>query len=148
MTQDFDKNLTQYQVVINFLKLLKFDIYLFLQCVAIVMQGITITQLAEDKMCINQLHFPKEYCLTLTSNHSHEASTQSILVHANTLKNWQTAIETIPSTIIALFLSFWLQSYPHYLKTLMMIPCFGCIIQIIIFLTNAFFFKVCKYTIN
>lgn len=146
MSQDFPKDLTKGQVIINFLKLLKFDIYLFLQCIAIVMQGVTITQLAEDKMCINQLHFPKEYCLTLTTNHSHESTTQSILVHANTLKNWQTVIETVPSTIIALFLSYWLQNYPHYLKTLIMVPCFGYIIQIFIFLTNAFFFKVRKYS--
>ncbi|XP_015786047.1 uncharacterized protein LOC107363352 [Tetranychus urticae] len=149
MTQDFAKDLTGGQVFISFLKLTKLDPYLFLQVFAIVMQGVTITQLAEDKMCINQLHFPKEYCLTLTSNHSENAETTStsILVHANSLKNWQTAIDTIPSSIVALFLSYWLEKYPHYLKAIMLLPNLGAILSILILLSNAFLFKVSSWAI-
>lgn len=147
MTRDPAKDQTNGQVFIEFMKLTKLDPYLFLQICAIVMQGVTITQLAEDKMCINQLHFPQEYCLTITSNHSLNAKniSNSILVHANSLKNWQSAIETVPSTIVAIFLSYWLEKYPHYMKAIMLLPNLGSILSILILLLNAFAFKVCKY---
>ena len=131
--------------LVDFISLMKLDLCLLLFGIANNLQNVTVVQLAEDKMCINNLNLPVNYCLTITEKHNTEENAQLIMKHADDIKNWQFFIMNIPGTIISGFLGYWLDKYPHYLKFMVLLTLFAETLQSIILLANAYAFSISEY---
>ena len=133
-----------FKSVIDFLKLMKVDLCLTFFMFGLIMQNVTVLQLMEDKMCRNQLNLNEEFCHTLTTDHYNESDTKLILRKANTFKNYQFTIVNGPALVLSIFLGYWLDNYPKYIKFMVIFPLLAGFCMNLILLINAFFFSARK----
>ncbi|XP_015785473.2 uncharacterized protein LOC107362849 [Tetranychus urticae] len=141
------KKMSSWRRFVDFVGLMKLDLCLLLFGIANNLQNVTVVQLAEDKKCINDLHLPAKYCLSVTEKHSTGENAYMIVVHAYYIKYWQFYITDIPGTIVAAFLGCWLDKYPHHLKFMVLIALCANTLQSIILLVNAYLFSLSSYFI-
>ncbi|XP_015788004.1 solute carrier family 46 member 3-like [Tetranychus urticae] len=122
-----------------YLNLMKFDFCVVILALAGMMQGIAVTQLMEDKMCLNHLKLDEQFCSNFTSFPDSDG-TQAILQATNTFKNWQFLIGSIPSLVMSVFVGYWLGNYPKYFKPFIILAFCGAILQTSLTLVNLFVF--------
>ncbi|XP_015794604.1 uncharacterized protein LOC107371133 [Tetranychus urticae] len=123
----------------SYLHLMKFDFCIFIFFSSSVIQDMIMTQLVEDKVCLNHLKLDDSFCANFTS-YPDSSETQEILRVANSFKNWQFVFHSIPSLIMSFFIGYWLGNYPKHFK-IFIIPVFiGCIFKTLVVLINLFMF--------
>ncbi|XP_015781331.1 uncharacterized protein LOC107359362 [Tetranychus urticae] len=124
----------------SYLNLTKFDYLTCIFACAFIFQGLVVTQLMEDKVCLNDLKLDPDFCRNFAS-HANSSETQEILRTANSFKRWQNFVTNAPSLVVSIFMGYWLGNYPKYFKLMMIVPFIGGIGMIILLLINLFAFK-------
>uniref|UniRef100_T1L0P8 Major facilitator superfamily (MFS) profile domain-containing protein n=2 Tax=Tetranychus urticae TaxID=32264 RepID=T1L0P8_TETUR len=118
---------------------MKFDFCVLMIALASMIQVIAVTQLMEDKMCLNHLKLDEQFCSNFTS-FPNSNETQTILQAANKFKNWQFLVSSIPSLFMSVFVGYWLGNYPKYFKPFIISVFCGAIIETSLMLVNSFVF--------
>ena len=119
--------------LLEFLSFLKLDIYFALLTFGFMVPSVPVSQFIQDKYCINQLKLEPSICLNLEKlDGQYETIKNEVYTFSTTFKNYQNLIATPPGIILAIFMGYWMDSYPSHLKYLLALPCFGgCLTELI-----------------
>ena len=127
---------------LELIKLLRIDIYMMLFFISFSISGVSLNQLVEDKVCLNQLKLDKSICMNLEhTDNSHETNKNYIFSKAAAFKNYQTLIFTTPGIFLSLFIGYWIDNYPSHLKFILAAPAFGGTLGAFIIIYNCFYFE-------
>lgn len=128
-----------------FMKMLKIEVYFFLVFFCLNLQIVTNTQLMEDKLCFNELEYPKEFCLSTDSEELFNDHRKYILLEKTTsMNNYRTIIEVVPSMFLALFGGYWVDTYPSHIKFILTLPVIAEMTKMVILIINCYFFDLSK----
>lgn len=132
-----------------FLKMLKIEVYFFLVFFCLNLQIVTNTQLMEDKLCLNELKYSREFCLSTDSEELLNDHRKYILLEETTsMNNIRTIIEVVPSMFLALFGGYWVDRYPRHIKFILSLPVIAEMTKMIILTINCYFFDLSKFSVN
>jgi len=85
---------------------------LFVAQFSVALRGLTIQQLVQDKICLQQLHLDATTCknLTWSEDDSFQTNANQVLREANIFKQYQALIQVIPSVLTTLYISNFLSA--------------------------------------
>ena len=130
---------------IEIIKQLRVEPFIFFHLFARSASQVIQSQLIQDKICVLEFNQTNHYCMDLhqLDPNSNQSDTQSqILVRLTNLNLYTTFINTFPVLIWSLFIGSWCDKYIHGRKILMCFAAIGSIIDMILLMTNAFFFNM------
>ncbi|XP_053201416.1 uncharacterized protein LOC128397644 [Panonychus citri] len=134
--------------LIEFLSFLRLDIYFALFTLGFMSPGIPTSQFIQDKYCINQLKLEPSVCLNLEKlDGQYETIKNDVYTFSTTFKNYQFLIATPPGIILAIFMGYWMDTYPSHLKYLLALPCFGGCLTELISIYNVVYFELDIYNL-
>ena len=127
-------------------KLLRIDVFMMLFLVSHSISLVSINQLVEDKVCLNDLNLNRTICLNLENvSGKREQDKNYILSTAAVFKNYQTIISTAPGIFLSLFIGYWIDTYPSHLKYILAAPALGGTIGSLLIIYNCLHFKLGKF---
>ena len=128
---------------IEVIKRLRLEPFLFLFMLASALEGLTITQMAQDKICLYKYKQSSDYCGRL----SEQISTDSVFDYKNqilsdvtTFSLYRTLITTIPVIFWSLFLGSWADRHERAPKFLMSVVAISSCIETTLLIFNAIYF--------
>ncbi|XP_053211378.1 uncharacterized protein LOC128395018 [Panonychus citri] len=128
---------------LELIKLLRIDIYMMLFFISFSISGVSLNQLVEDKICLNELNLNQSICLNLEhTDADQEEAKNYVLSTAAVFKNYQTIISTVPGMFLSLFIGYWIDTYPSHLKYILAAPALGGTIGSLIVIYNCLHFKL------
>ena len=126
------------------IKRLRIEPFIFLYMFSFALEGLTITQLAQDKICLYKYNLDSDYCSVL----SEQVSTDSvfdfknqILADVTTFSLYRTVISTVPIIFWSLFMGAWADRHERAPKWLMGIASFASCIESTLLMLNAIYFE-------
>ncbi|XP_015785196.1 uncharacterized protein LOC107362613 [Tetranychus urticae] len=128
--------------VISMFKLLRVDVFLVLFNISSVIVHLSLNQLVEDKICLNELKLNQSICLNIENvDESREADKNYVLTRAAYYKNYQSLMITLPGIFLNLFVGCWLDSYPEHTKFILAVPTLGIFMDALLTIINCLQFK-------
>lgn len=132
--------------LLELINLLRIDVFMFVYIFGYMLPNVTLNQLVQDKVCLNELKYDRNFCLNLqAAEPQFEIQKNRVLEYATTLKNYQTLIATTPGVVLSLFIGYWIDSYPSHLKYLLSAPAVGAIIQALLVIYDCIYFERRKF---
>ena len=132
--------------IFELINLLRIDVFMFVYIFGFMLPNVTLNQLVQDKICLNEFKYDPKFCLDLgAAEPQFEVQKNKVLEYATTMKNYQTLIATTPGVVLSLFIGYWIDSYPSHLKYLLSAPAFGAIIQAFMVIYDALNFERRKF---
>uniref|UniRef100_T1JWC7 Major facilitator superfamily (MFS) profile domain-containing protein n=2 Tax=Tetranychus urticae TaxID=32264 RepID=T1JWC7_TETUR len=131
---------------LSYLNLMKFDFCIIFFAFAVFLQNMVVTQLVEDKACLNHLQLNQSFCSEFTS-YPESIETQEIIRIANSFKRWQFNLTHMPCLLLSIFVGYWLGNYPKYFKFMVLSAFLGGICLILLLLVNLFAFEASWWAI-
>ena len=126
------------------IKRLRIEPFLFLFMLAFALEGLTITQMAQDKICLYKYNLSSDYCARLSEQISTDSiydTKNQILSDVTTFTLYKTLITTVPIIIWSLFLGAWADRHERAPKFLMSVVSISSCIETILLLFNAIYFE-------
>ncbi|XP_015785195.1 uncharacterized protein LOC107362612 [Tetranychus urticae] len=128
---------------LDLLKSLRVDLFLTFYNLSVIICGLSLNQLVEDKICFNQLKLDSTTCLNIENvNGTREADKDYIISTAATFKNYQTLISTLPTVVLIFFIGHWIDNHPKQLKYILAVPAIGGTIISFILIFICFKFQI------
>lgn len=106
-------------------------------------QSTVVTQLIEDKICLNKFGFPLNDCLADKSENK-----TLVLKETSIISSYRSILGKLPAICTTLFVGSWINNYPSHLKFIITMPCISSILQILIYIGNAIYFELGKFLIT
>ncbi|XP_015788770.1 uncharacterized protein LOC107365729 [Tetranychus urticae] len=101
------------------------------------MQLTVVTQMIEDKICLNQYGFRLADCAD-----EHSDAKIAVLREASTISSYRSILSGLPAIVTTLFVGPWINNYPNHLKLIIIIPAISSILQVMFLTGNAIFFSL------
>ncbi|XP_015787069.1 uncharacterized protein LOC107364250 [Tetranychus urticae] len=105
-------------------------------------QSTVVTQLIEDKICLNKFGFPLNDCLADKSENK-----TLVLKETSIISSYRSILGKLPAICTTLFVGSWINNYPSHLKFIITMPCISSILQILIYIGNAIYFELDPKTV-
>lgn len=129
--------------MIELIKLLRIDVYMALFMFGYGVYQVPNVELTQSKICLNELGQDESLCDNLSSGETSTAEIQSqVLIGATSIHNYQTLVATIPGVIQSFFFGYWIDKYPSHIRSLLILPCVGVLIQSLIMIYQCIYFDV------
>ncbi|XP_053206575.1 uncharacterized protein LOC128390830 isoform X2 [Panonychus citri] len=109
---------------------------------ALTVQSTVVTQLIEDKICLNRFGFTLDDCLDDKSSNK-----TLVLKEASLLSSYRSILGKLPAIATTLFVGSWINNYINHLKFIILMPCISMIIQILVLIGNAVYFELDPKTV-
>lgn len=123
------------------------EIFVFLFIFSASIEDVTITLLAQDKLCMAKINSAK-ICANLstvdTQNEFLSSLKDKILIEVTNFNFIQSTIYTVPLIVTSLFLSSWADRHRHSAKILLCLSSFMFALETIVSLLNAIYFYLGK----
>uniref|UniRef100_T1JZL4 Uncharacterized protein n=1 Tax=Tetranychus urticae TaxID=32264 RepID=T1JZL4_TETUR len=135
--------------LLELVKLLRIDVFFMLTIFALYIPSVTVTQLSQDKYCMNTYSVNESICLELEThtNDSYTPIRNMVLEDATTLKMYSTIIVTVPGIVFSLFLGYWVDTYPGHIRYMLTLGPICGILQNLITIYQCFAFDI-SMTLN
>lgn len=154
--------MTKFRKLLAFLATLKVEPFIFLYICGLALNGISSTQLIQDKICMSRFgDGNKDFCTYLAMVDDNfnigpqagpEAGAQPemgpkslVLSQVTVFGLYRTLLSTVPTIVWSLFLGSWTDRHPNCRKFLILFGCFGAILESTFLLFNSIFFDASKY---
>ncbi|XP_025017371.1 uncharacterized protein LOC107365748 isoform X2 [Tetranychus urticae] len=100
-------------------------------------QSTVVTQMIEDKICLNQYGFRLADCAD-----EHSDAKIAVLREASTISSYRSILSGLPAIVTTLFVGPWINNYPNHLKLIIVMPAISSILQVMFLTGNAIFFSL------
>lgn len=100
-------------------------------------QSTVVTQMIEDKICLNKYGFKLTDCAD-----EHSDAKIVVLREASTLSSYRSILSSLPTIGTTLFIGSWINNYPNHLKFIIVMPAISSILQVMFLTGNAIFFSL------
>ncbi len=130
---------------LSIIKRLRIEPFIFLFFFSNAIQGITITQLAQDKICLFKYRQTQEYCSELSEQISTESEfdfKSRILSDVTEFNLFKTLISTFPVIFWSLFLGSWADRHSSAPKILLCLGSIAAVLETTILLINSVYFEL------
>ncbi|XP_015788789.1 uncharacterized protein LOC107365748 isoform X1 [Tetranychus urticae] len=105
-------------------------------------QSTVVTQMIEDKICLNQYGFRLADCAD-----EHSDAKIAVLREASTISSYRSILSGLPAIVTTLFVGPWINNYPNHLKLIIVMPAISSILQVMFLTGNAIFFSLDPKTV-
>lgn len=126
---------------------LKIEPFVLLYMIGFSLSSMAVSQLVQDKLCRVDYDQSSVFCISINSidfDHGAETIKSDILKDSTYITLYRTLLQTLPCVIWALFLGPWTDKFPKGRKYIMIFGAFTAILESIILIINASFFKLSK----
>ncbi|KPM07658.1 hypothetical protein QR98_0061570 [Sarcoptes scabiei] len=127
---------------------LKIEPFVLLYMIGFSLSSMAVSQLVQDKLCRVDYDQSSVFCISINSiyfDHGAETIKSDILKDSTYITLYRTLLQTLPCVIWALFLGPWTDKFPKGRKYIMIFGAFTAILESIILIINASFFKLSGY---
>ncbi|CAG2116205.1 unnamed protein product, partial [Medioppia subpectinata] len=114
--------------------------FIFLFMFAYALEGLTISQLAQDKICAQRYAMGGQYCAGLSQQPASEVKNR-ILAEVTTFSLYKTLINTIPVIFWSLFLGAWADKHLSAPRFLMSAAAIASCLESCVLYVNAYYFQ-------
>ena len=131
--------------LLSIIKLIRLEPYMFLFMFAYGLEGLTVAQLVQDKICISKYNQSEEYCAALSEyiNDNEEVDFKSsILADVTRFGLYKSVITSIPVIFWSLFLGSWADRHSSAPKILLSLAAIGSLLESGLLLLNAIDFEL------
>ena len=123
---------------------LRIEPFVFLFNLATNMSDITMTQLVQDKFCLNNYNQTRQFCIEMDDSDGND-KVSKILADVATLYSYVTVITTLPCFFYVLMIGSWTDQYIHARKIVMGIGMLGYALFYGLFLLSSIYFEWSKF---
>lgn len=130
----------------NYLKVISLDIFCFIVCFNFGFSDISLNQIVQDKICLNNLRLPPDICHNIQDRKDYLTQAIDIYTHVTRWKSYVNFIGHFPGILVTIFLGKWLDRYPNMMKYVLVAQPLGNLVCCLIVLHQLFYFKIGKET--
>lgn len=128
----------------SYLKVINLDIFVFLLCFGFSFTEISLNQIVQDKICLNDLKLSTDVCSNIQDREDYLTQAIDILGKATLWKSYSSLIDCIPSILVTLFIGKWLDKNPKMMKYVLAAGPFAFFLGALIVLHQLYYFKIGK----
>ncbi|XP_074603934.1 putative peptidoglycan muropeptide transporter SLC46 [Brevipalpus obovatus] len=126
----------------SYRKVISLDIFCFLICFSIGFSDVSLNQIVQDKICLNNLKLPSDVCRNIQDHKDYVPQAIHIYGEVTLWKSYLGFINCFPGILIILFLGKWLDLKPRIRKYLLAIGSFGSFLGSLIVLHQLYCFEI------
>ncbi|XP_053201818.1 uncharacterized protein LOC128386769 [Panonychus citri] len=128
--------------IFKLLSILRVDLYVTLYYIGFSIPMVILSQLVQDKYCINTLGVEVSKCVRLESlGPEFEDIKNSVLTYSTTFAVYDRLTTASPGIILSLFFGHWVDTYPNHIKYLLALPALGGCLSLVTTILNVYYFK-------
>ncbi|XP_074605735.1 putative peptidoglycan muropeptide transporter SLC46 [Brevipalpus obovatus] len=126
----------------SYLKVISLDIFCFIVCFTFGFSDISLNQIVQDKICLNDLHLSRDVCHNIQDQKDYLPQAIDIYTHVTRWKSYVNFIGYFPGILVTIFLGKWLDRYPNMMKYVLAAQPLGNLVCCLIVLHQLFYFKI------
>ncbi|XP_074600475.1 putative peptidoglycan muropeptide transporter SLC46 [Brevipalpus obovatus] len=126
----------------SYLKVINLDVFCFLICFVLGFTDISLNQVVQDKICLNDFKLSSKVCSNIQDRKDYLTQAIDIYGQVTLWKSYSSLIDCIPSILVTLFIGKWLDRYPKMMKYVLAAGPFAFFLGNLIVLYQLYYFQI------